>query len=141
MKWRDEEVDNCWQFSYLGSLFQSDGDQMSDIRVRCAMTKSCAGELRHIWAATLPLDLKLRLYIACCCSIMVWGSETWVLHSETSKCINGVNAYMLSHITGKTKREEATTSTTTFNILAWITARRLRWVGHILRLPDKRLIK
>ena len=29
---------------------------------------------------------------------------------------------------------EATTDTTTFNIIAWIRARRLRWVGHIMCL-------
>ena len=71
----------------------------------------------------------------------MWGSETWLLDEAACKCINGTNTYMLSHITCKTKREEATTSTTTFNILAWIRARRLRWVGHILRLPEKRLLK
>ena len=67
----------------------------------------------------------------------MWGSEAWVLNEVARKCINGANAYMLSHITGKTKKEEATTSTTSFNILAWIRARRLRWVGHILRLPKR----
>ena len=141
VKWGDEDVDNCWQFPYLGSIFQADGDQMPDIRARCAMAKSRAGTLRHIWATGLSLDLKLRLYIACCCSIMVWGSEAWILDEEARKCINGANAFMLSHITGKTKKEEATQATTTFNIIAWIRARRLRWVGHILRLPDTRLIK
>ena len=65
VKWGDEDVDNCWQFPYLGSLFQPDGDQMPDIRARCAMAKTRAGTLRHIWASKLPLDLKLRLYIAC----------------------------------------------------------------------------
>ena len=48
---------------------------------------------------------------------------------------------MLSHITGKSKREEATAATTTFDILAWIRARRLKWAGHILRLDEKRLIR
>ena len=118
---------------------------MPDIRARCEMAKTRAGSLRHIWAAKLPIDLKLRLYIACCCSILVWGSEAWVLNEDARRCINGANAYMLSHITGKTKREEATAKTTTFNILAWIRARQLRWVGHILRLQDRngepRLIK
>ena len=138
VKWGEEVVANCWQFPYLGSLFQSDGDQMPDIRARCAMAKTRAGTLRYIWASKLPIDLKLRLYIACCCSILVWGSEAWMLNEEACKCINGTNAHMLAHITNKTKREEATPATTTFNILAWIRARRLRWVGHILRLKDRR---
>ena len=46
---------------------------------------------------------------------------------------------MLSHITGRTRHEEASSSTTTFNLLWWIRARRKKWLGHILRLqPDKR---
>ena len=44
---------------------------------------------------------------------------------------------MLSHITGRSKRQEATAATTSFDIIAWIRSRRLKWVGHILRIPDK----
>lgn len=44
---------------------------------------------------------------------------------------------MLSHITDKSKREKATTDTRTFDIIAWIRVRRLKWVVHILRLKDK----
>ena len=43
------------------AMFQPDGDQMSDVRARCAMAKTRADKLRHVWAADLPLDLKLRL--------------------------------------------------------------------------------
>ena len=95
-------------------------------------------KIRHIWDASgLSTDLKLRLYIAACCSILVYGSESWLLNDEACKCINGANAHMLSHITCKTKKEEVITETTTINIIAWIRACRLRWVGHILRLDDK----
>ena len=44
---------------------------------------------------------------------------------------------MLSHVTGKTKHEEATAATTTFDIIVWIRARRLKWLGQIMRLDDK----
>ena len=116
---------------------------MPDIRIRAAMAKARAGALRHIWSSELSLDLKLRLYISGVCSIFVYGSESWILDEQACKCINGANAYMLSHITGKSKQEEATTATTSFDIIAWIRARRLKWVGHILRISDKedRLIK
>ena len=83
----------------------------------------------------------MRLYIAACCSILVYGSKAWILNKEACKCINGANAFMLSHITGKTKKEEATVETMTFNMFAWIRTRRLRRVGHILRLKNERLIK
>ena len=144
--WGDKEVTNDWRSLYLGSIFQPDGDQLPDIRSRCAMAKTRAGSLRHVWASDLPLDLKIRIYITACCSILVYGSEAWLLDDDARRIINGANAFTLSHITRKTKREEATTATTTFNILAWIRSRRLKWVGHILRLKpnkgkDERLIK
>ena len=105
------------------------------------MAKTRAGTLRHVWSSDLPLDLKIRLYVASCCSILVHGSEAWLLNDEARRCINGANAYMLSHITGRTKREEATQAETTFDIIAWIRARRLKWVGHILRMKEERLLK
>ena len=135
--WGREKVQDSWRFIYLGSLFQADGDQTPDIKRRIAMAKSRAGALRHVWSAALPLTLKLRLYVSACCSILTYGSEAWVLLD--AKAISGANAYMLSHITGRTKHEEASTATT-FSIIPWIRARRLKWVGHILRLPDTRLI-
>ena len=106
------------------------------------MTKTRAGSLRHVWATkALSLDLKIRIYTSACCSILVYGSEAWRLTEQACKIINGANAFMLSHITGKSKREEATAVTTTFDILVWIRARRLKWAGHILCLDDKRLIR
>ena len=101
-----------------------------------------AGQLRNIWAApNLTLKLKLQLYKSACCSILTYGSEAWVLNDKACKIINGANARMLSHITGRTRHQEASPTTTTFNLTKWIRARRLKWVGHILRAGDDRLIK
>ena len=112
---------------------------MPDVRRRIAMAKSRAGQLRHILSAEeLSLDLKLRLYIAGCCSIMTYGAEAWLLDDKACKALNGANAYMLSHITGNNRHYEAAQHSTTFNLLLWIRARRLQWLGHILRLPDER---
>ena len=74
--WGDLQVTNDWHSLYLGSIFQPDGDQLPDIRARCAMAKTRAGSLRHVWAAkAISLDLKIRIYISACCSILVYGSE------------------------------------------------------------------
>ena len=134
VKWGDKDVDNCLLFEYLGSFFQTDGDIMPDVRDKCTRAKVRAGSFRHIWSSSLSQGLKLRLYVSACCSILVYGSEGWILDEKTCRCLNGANAYMLSHLTGKTKHEEATAATTTFDIVAWIRARRLRWVGHIMRM-------
>ena len=62
------------------------------------------------------------------------------MDDRACRAINGANAAMLSHITGNTIRHEATAATTTFQILRWIRARRLQWLGHILRMDEDRLI-
>ena len=139
--WGEQMIKNCWIFEYLGSLFQADGDQTPDIKRRIAMAVARAGKLRHIWAAEeLTLELKLRLYKAACCSILTYGSEAWILNEKACKLINGANASMLSHITNRSRHEEAKAVTTTFNLVQWIRARRLKWVNHILRMAENRLV-
>ena len=75
--------------------------------------------------------------------MLTYGSEAWTLDDAACKIINGANAAMVSHIraTQRSIQEEATDGTKTFDLLRWIRAHRLRWVGHILRMSETRLIK
>lgn len=142
MFWGSQEIQNCWVFEYLGSLFQADGDQTPDIKLRITMTTVRAGKLREIWVAEeLNLKLKFRLYKSVCYSILIYGSDVWILDVRACKLINGANAGMLSHITGRSRHEEVKGATTTFSLLKWIRARRLKWVCHILFMNDNRLVK
>ena len=129
-----EEIDNVWQFIYLGSRFQADGDQLADIKARIALATSTAGKMRGVWAAkTVPLSLKMRIYKTGVCSRLIYGSEGWKLTARACAMLNGANSRMVSRITGKSAHEEASKRTLTFDVVASIRARRLQWVGHILR--------
>ena len=65
------------------------------------------------------------------------------MQSEKSntKKLNGANAQMMSVISGKSPHEEASPKTRSFDIVRWVRARRLAWLGHILRLGPDRKIK
>ena len=131
-------LDNAWVFKYLGSRFRADGSQYADITARIASATTTAGKMRNIWASrTTPLQLKLRIYRTGVCSKLVYGCEAWFLDAKACAMLNGANSRMMSHITGRTVREEASKESRTFDVLKWIRARRLQWAGHILRLRPK----
>ena len=140
--WGDKRSKNAWHFKYLGSIFEAGGSQMKDVKTKVARARQRFGKMRHLWEdKRLHLNLRLRLYKSCTCSILTWGSEAWYLKSEVVKKLNGANAQMLCIITGKTPREEATAKTCSFNLLNWIRSRRLQWVGHVIRMGTDRKVK
>ena len=97
--------------------------------------------MRNIWAAqTTPISLKLRIYKTGVCSRLTYGSEAWQLTARVCAMINGANSRMVSRITKRSIHEEASPSTRTFDVVRWIRARRLQWVGHILRMDPSRLV-
>ena len=115
---------------------------MSDTRKRVAMARQRHGKMRHVWASNkLHPKLKMRLYVAGVCSVMVYGVEAWTLTPAVTRFLNGANSQMVAQITGKTIREEATTATKTYDLMASIRARRLQWLGDILRMEEGRLVK
>ena len=111
---------------------------MYDVDARVVMAMSRCGKLRHIFDSPhLSLKLKLRLYEAAVCSLLIYGCETWDLDKVTMKRINGANSVMLARITGRSIPSEARSQTTSFDLIKTIRERRLRWLGHIIRAgPD-----
>ena len=73
------------------------------------------------------------------CSILTYGSEAWRLTPSVSAALNGANSNMVSIITGRHVREEASEGKT-FDLIKWIRARKLQWLGHILRMGKGRKV-
>ena len=140
--WGEKAADNSWHFKYLGAIYEAGGGEMTDVRRRIAMARTRFGQLRHIWHdKRLHYKLRLRLYKASVCSILTYGSEAWCLSAEVIRAINGANANMMSVISGKTQKQEATPKWRSFDLVKWIRARRLQWAGHILRMYRDRKLK
>ena len=70
---------------------------------------------------------------------MIYGSESWQLDAATKRALNGANSRMVSKITGRTVREEATDGKT-YDVLASIRATRMRWLGKILQMKEERMV-
>lgn len=136
-----QQLQNVFKFKYLGTILAADGRDDYDISNRITKAQIRCGQLRNMFQAEhLSTQLKVRLYIAAVGSLLTYGSETWDLNRKVQRKLNGANSLMLASFTGKTIREEARPETTSFNLVRSIRVRRFRWLGHILRGGEERLV-
>ena len=137
----EKGLKNVFLFKYLGSVFAADGNQQHDIKRRVAMAMARMGQLRHVFNATIPLCLKMKIYKSAVCSLLTYGCEAWDLNEKNMALLNGANARCLSRFTGKDAHAEASAKTRSYDLVLAIRKRRFKWLGHILRMPESRLIK
>ena len=134
-------LENVLRFTYLGSVFSADGLQLYDIRMRVGKVMSRCGKLGHLFdSPDLGPRLKIRLYKAAVVSLLTYGCESWNLSQEVLRKFNGCNSQMLARITGRSVREEARSTTASFDLVKTVRVRRLRWLGQILRGDQSRLL-
>jgi hypothetical protein len=134
------ELENVLCFTYLGSNFEADGDCEQDVKIRMAIAKSTFGKLMEIWKAPeISLKQKLRLYNAAVISIVSFGFETWEMPQKLEDSLRGWNARCLAAFTGREISQEHRQPT--FDLIAKLRARRLKWAGQILRQePEDSLV-
>ena len=135
-----EAIENVHSFVYLGSKTQCDGESKADVKHRMVIAQDAFNSLYKLWEdRRLPLSMKLRMYFTAVCSTFTHACESWDLTEEVRKTINGFNSRCLHVITGKSYRETATQPD--FDLVLAIRKRRLRYLGHVLRMSDDRLVK
>ena len=134
------KLENVYSFEYLGSRAQCDGDDEADVRHRMAIAQSVFSSLFHIWKDhRLPRSMKLRLYRLAVCSTIAHACEAWSLTTRVQQIINGFNSRCLHVITGQHYRVTATHPV--FDLVLALRRRRLRYLGHILRMDRNRLVR
>ena len=134
------QLDNVLCFDYLGCRLSGDGDDSADMHQRMNIASARFCSLNNIWQDNrLQLKVKLDLYKKSVCTVFAHGSEAWTLTPSIRRSVNGFNSRCLHRITERSYRLEATEPT--FNLVRALRQRRRRWLGHILRMPDERLVR
>jgi len=134
------EIENVLSFEYLGCDMSGDGNEASDIKHRLDVGQARFSSLFNIWRDhRLKSNTKINLHKASVCSTLEHDCEAWTLSPAALKRINGFNSRCLHNITFRPYREEAVDPS--FDLVSAIKLRRLRWLGHILRMPDDRLLR
>ncbi|KAG7158950.1 hypothetical protein Hamer_G006331 [Homarus americanus] len=133
------------QFKYLGSTLTPICSLDMEIQTRINLASAAFGRLRT--RVFLNNDhkngTKTAVYLAVCISTLVYASETWTPCRRHIEMLENVHTRCLKRIFGISWEDRVTheelyrRSNTT--IEAMLAKRHLRWLGHVIRMPDHRL--
>ena len=139
------------RFVYLGSCISSDCSVSNEIKSRIAKARTTFANLHHLWCnKKISLKLKGRVYQATVRAVLLYGSETWPLRVEDSRQLEVFDNRCLRSIArvGWRQRVRMTDVRNRIfgvgshqNIASYIQHSKLRWLGHLLRMPESRLPK
>ena len=122
------------------SQLQGDGEDEADVRHRMDVAQAAFGSLSHLWSDhRLSRATKLRLYRISVCSTLTHSCEAWTLTRTVVRMINRCNSRCLHAITSEDYRIRATVPV--YNLVLAVRKRRLRYLGHVLRLPAESIVR
>ena len=136
------------KFPYLGSTISNTNSLDAELDCRIGKAATTFGRLRQrVWSnRDLSIKLKIRVYVACVLSILLYCSESWTTYRRQERRLNSFHFRCLRSILGISWRDHVpnvsilrlTGATDMFTLLR---QRRLRWAGHVHRQDDGRIPK
>ena len=144
---RDLTVEPVTSFIYLGS--EVNGNLNLDDTIRDRMSKAGAvfGMLRRIWAGTLPLHLKTRMYLTLVRPVALYGAETWTLLPAQERSLDAAEMRWIRQLLGVhpldlvPNTELRARAHCPVSLSEVCRQYRLRYYGHLCRIPFKRTQK
>ena len=135
-----DSINHVTDFRYLGSMMASGA---SDLKRRKALAWCAFWKLERLWRSPqIGIATKMKLFNTTCVTILLYGCESWVI-SQDMEC--KINAFATScyRIMLGIKRMDHVPNTTIYDmtksepLITRVKRRQLRFLGHILRLPDE----
>ena len=142
-----EALEEVEYFTYLGSKMTTDGDSEKEVRERISKASQAFASLKTIWRTRkISTKTKLRLFKSNVLSILLYGAESWKMTKGIShklevfqnRCLRRLlNIFYPNTISNSALHERTNTKPITLEVRA----RRWRWIGHVLRMPQASLPK
>ena len=131
-------------FTYLGSTIAQTGDLKPEIDRRRALASGVMQSLwRPLWRhRSISQRTKLRIYNASVISVLLYGSETWALNKTLAARLDGFDSQALRtieriHWTQHIPNTEVRRRTQQPPASRIAAQHRVRWFGHVKRLPPE----
>jgi len=134
-----EQVDS---FVYLGSSIKYNTDCVGEVKSRLAMGMAVMGKLTKIWKnKSVSITTKLRLMKALVWPVATHGCESWTLKKQEERYIQAFENKCIRKILRipwtmlMTTEQVYTMAGAESELLDHIKSRKLRYFGHVMRLP------
>ena len=128
-----DDVETVDSFTYLGSVIDADKGSTADICARLKKVRAAYYKLRKVWASgQYRRKTKLRIYKSNAMSVILYGAECWKVNQNDGQWLNTFHNRCLHQISNEKLYEEVEIS----RITDIIKARRLSFIGHILRFEN-----
>ena len=132
-------INHVTNFRYLVSMMAS---SVTDFKRRKGLAWTAFWKLESLWKSlTIPISTKVKLFNTTCVTLLMYGCESWII----SKDMEGkINAFATScyRIMLNIKRVDRIPNTAVYNmtdttpLIRRIRTQQLKFLGHILRLPE-----
>ena len=141
------QVQQVSDFTYLGVIISSDGTIDRELSARIRKASGAFNQLSNIWKnRNIQTNTKIRIYKAAVLTILLYGSEVWnttkkqhhrleVFHQ---RCLRRILRIKWYH---RTRNVDVLERARINPIETFVGVNRLRWFGHVSRMPDDRMPK
>ena len=114
---------------------------MKDTLRRIAQATTKYTVLVHVWSDNqLSRDLRVKLYYVRIFTVLLYGSETWLLDTRTCQRLRSFHSRCMTQIFGQ-PTADVLRNNLGGDIIRVVQKRRWLWLGHVLRMDNSRFVR
>ena len=131
-------------FKYLGGIVGTSATSEAEVTARISKAKGRFAQMQCLWSARkLPVALKMQCFRGYVLPVLPFGGETWALKQSQADRLEVVHSDCLRHILhvrriDRHSKRYLWSQCGTVSLADHLTAHRLRWLGHVLRMGEER---
>ncbi|KAH9592214.1 hypothetical protein MS3_00004229 [Schistosoma haematobium] len=140
-----EVVERVDRFTYLRSLISPRRLLCDEISARIQKARLASANLRHLWSKRdIRLPTKGCVYCAAVRSVLLYDSEIWPVRVEdicrllvfNHRCLRNIARISWGHRVSNSVVRKRILGTDGKSIDKVVELHQLRWLGHVLRMPN-----